>query len=119
MIFLSSAVSPLKLIKINTSFELIFPKSPCEQELASTKKEGAPTDESVEEIFLAIIPDLPTPEIITLPFLQLLIAFTALSKETLILFFNFFKDCISKSITCFAIFLKLLFVSFNGTRYLL
>ena len=53
---------------MSRSFELICPKSPCEHELGSTKKDGVPTDESVDEIFLAIIPDFPTPDKITLPF---------------------------------------------------
>ena len=71
IIFFNSADSPLLLIRIRTSLELIWPKSPWEHELASTKNEGVPTDESVEDIFFAIIPDLPTPDNIIFPFLQL------------------------------------------------
>ena len=40
-----------------------------------------PTDAKVEEIFFPIIPDFPIPEIITLPFLQLIIASTTLLKD--------------------------------------
>ena len=104
--FFNSPVSPLKLIKIRTSLELICPKSPWEQELASTKNDGVPTEDKVDAIFFAIIPDFPTPEIITLPFLQFNIAWTALLNEFLIFFFNFFNDWISVSITSFAILVK-------------
>ena len=82
------------LIKINTSFVLIWPKSPWEQELASTKKDGVPTEAKVEAIFFAIIPDFPTPDKITFPFLQSNILSTVflklLSKE----YFNLFKETI-------------------------
>ena len=81
MIFFSSKLSPLKIIKINTSLELIWPKSPWEHAAASTKKEGIPIEANVDDIFLPIIPDLPIPEITTLPFLQLIIASTALLKD--------------------------------------
>ena len=40
-----------------------------------------PTDAKVEEIFFPIIPDFPIPEIITFPFLQLIIASTTLLKD--------------------------------------
>ena len=50
------------------------------------KKEGVPTEDKVEAIFLPIIPDLPTPEIIILPFLQFKIAFTASLNELFIFF---------------------------------
>ena len=104
IIFFNSSVSPLKLIRIKTSLELIWPKSPWEQEFASTKKEGVPTDESVEEIFFPIIPDLPTPDIMILPFLHPIIASTAWLNDELRFFFNFFKELISVSITSLAIF---------------
>ena len=68
-----------------------------------------PTDASVDDIFLPIIPDFPTPEIITLPFLQFIIALTALLKELLILSFNFLKDFISFSITSLATGIKFFF----------
>ncbi len=38
-----------------------IPKFPCEQELASIKNEGVPTDAKVELIFAPIVPLLPTP----------------------------------------------------------
>ena len=112
IIFFNSALSPLKLINIKTSLEHICPKSPWEQAAASTKKEGIPIEANVEEIFFPIIPDLPTPEIIILPFLQFIIASTALLKELLILLFNFLRDFNSVSITCFAIGIKFFFFHF-------
>ena len=109
IIFFNSPLSPLKLIKISTSLELIWPKSAWEHAAASTKKDGIPTEASVDDIFLPIIPDLPIPEITTLPFLQLINALTALLKELLILIFNFFNDLISVSITSLAIGIKFFF----------
>ena len=50
-----------------------------------------PTDDKVDEIFLAIIPDFPTPEIIIFPFLQFKIASTASLKELLIFFLKLLK----------------------------
>ena len=47
-----------------------------------------PSEAFVEAIFLATIPDLPTPENITLT-LHLIIKLTILSKSLLIDFFNF------------------------------
>ena len=92
MIFFNSLLSPLKLIKIKISFELICPKSPWEQAFASTKKEGTPTEDRVEDIFFPIIPDFPIPVTTIFPFLQFNIASTTLPKESLISL-----ECIIKS----------------------
>ena len=62
-------------------------------------------DASVEEIFFAIIPDLPIPDKIIFPFLQFNIFSTAFLKLKSNEFFNLFKDTISVFITSFAIFL--------------
>ena len=83
IIFFNSTVLPELLIKIKISFLAILPKSPCEQSLAETANEGVPTDDKVAEILEAIIPLLPTPQIITFD-LHLKIAFTALLKDSLI-----------------------------------
>ena len=69
-----------------------------------------PIDESVAEIFEAIIPLLPTPQIITFD-LHLIIAFTALSKVSFIEFLSFFNARICNSITSLPI------SYFNGTKY--
>ncbi len=75
-----------------------------------------PTDDRVEDIFFAIIPDLPTPDKIIFPFLQFIMASTALLKFLSIEDFNFCKDCISVTITSCAIYLNLLF-NISETKY--
>ena len=55
----------------------------------STKKLGIPTLEKVADAFLAIKPDFPIPAKITFP-LQFKIKSTALIKELVKNFFNFF-----------------------------
>ena len=50
---------------------------------------GYLTEQNVDDIFLDIIPDLPTPEKIIFP-LHLIIELTILSKSLLIYFFKFF-----------------------------
>ena len=77
-----------------------------EHELASTKKEGVPTDERVDDIFFAIIPDLPTPDNIIFPFLQLVIAIIALLKFLSIEVLNFCNDFISKGNNFLCYFFK-------------
>ena len=59
-------------------------------ELGSRKKELIPTDEREALTFLAINPDLPTPEQTTLPFALWIIstAFTKFLLKTLLIFFN-------------------------------
>ena len=57
-----------------------------------------PTEDNVAEIFEAIIPLFPTPQITTFDS-HFEIIFIAFSKDELIEFFNFFKALISKSIT--------------------
>ena len=59
----------------NISFEVICPISPWLALDASKKKDGIPIDENVAAHFLLMIPLLPTPEIIILPFLQFKIVF--------------------------------------------
>ena len=63
-------------------------------------------------------PDLPTPEMITFPFLQFIIVFTVSSKDLPKLFFSFFNALISWSITSLAIDLKFFNFIFNVTKYL-
>ena len=58
-----------------------------------SSNEEMPKDESVEDIFLDIMPDFPTPEKITLP-LQFKIRSTALIKELLKTLLIFFSSCI-------------------------
>ena len=65
IILFSSDVFPELLINIKISFFVILPKSPCEQSDAEIEKDGVPTDDRVAEIFEAIIPLFPTPQIIT------------------------------------------------------
>ena len=64
--------------------------------------DGVPTDDSVAEIFDAIIPLFPTPHIITFD-LHFIIALTALSKDSFKENFNFFNALICNSITFFPI----------------
>ena len=88
--FFNSSVFPEWLININISWFVILPKSPWEQSFAEIENDGVPTDDKVADIFEAIFPLLPTPQIITFD-LHLLIAFTASSKDLLIELFNFFN----------------------------
>ena len=92
-----------KIAKNVIAFE-ILPKSPCEQSLAESAKDGLPTEDSVAAIFDAIRPLFPTPHKIIFDW-HFVIKSTAWLKELLIEFFNFFKASISRSITYFAIFL--------------
>ena len=78
--FFNSEVLPELLIKIKISLLVILPRSPCEQSLAETVKDGVPTEDNVAEIFDAIIPLLPTPQIITFD-LHFRIIFTASTKD--------------------------------------
>ena len=71
---------------------------------ASRKKDGVPVDESVAAHFFPTIPLLPTPEIITLPFLQLSINLTIFVNVSFILFLRKFSASISNLITSLAIF---------------
>ena len=87
------------------SFFVILPKSPWEQSLADIEKAGVPTEENVDAILEAIKPLFPTPAKITFDW-QFAITSTALLKEELIYFFNFFRPLISSSITFLAIFFK-------------
>ena len=57
------------------------------------QNDGVPTDDKVADIFDAIFPLLPTPQIITFD-LHLLITFTVLLKDLSIEFFNFFNALI-------------------------
>ena len=61
---------------------------------ASRKNDGIPIEEKVAAHFLLMIPLLPTPEIIILPFLQFNIAFTIWLNEFPIEDFIFFKALI-------------------------
>ena len=76
IIFFNSSVFPDKLIRINKSWFVILPRSPWEQSLADTEKDGQPTEDNVADIFEAIFPLLPTPQIIIFD-LHFVIAFTA------------------------------------------
>ena len=58
--------------------------------LAEIENDGVPTDDKVADIFDAILPLFPTPQIITFD-LHFAIAFTASSKDLSIEFFNFFS----------------------------
>ena len=89
----SSDVFPELEITIRISFFSIWPASPCETPVESTKKLGIPTLEKVAAAFLQIKEFLPTPEKITLP-LQFIIKSTALTKELLKTFFIFFNSLI-------------------------
>ena len=86
------------------SLLVILPKSPWEQSLADTEKDGVPTEDNVAEIFDAIIPLFPTPQIITFD-LHFDIALTASSNEEFIEFFNFLRAFICKLITSLPIWL--------------
>ena len=66
----------------------MLPKSPCEQSFADNEKDGVPTEDSVADILLAIIPLFPTPHKITFDW-QLTIALTARSKFLFNDFFSF------------------------------
>ena len=77
IIFCSSFVFPELLINIRISCFVILPKSPWEQSFAETVNDGVPTEDKVADIFEAIIPLLPTPQIMTLD-LHFAIVFTAL-----------------------------------------
>ena len=44
----------------------MLPRSPCEQSLAESEKEGVPTEDKVVDILAAINPLFPTPHKITL-----------------------------------------------------
>ena len=81
----SSSDFPELLIRIKRSFFEILPKSPCKQSLADNEKAGLPTEDIVEAILAAIRPLLPTPHKIIFD-VQEIIALTALSKLTFILF---------------------------------
>ena len=76
--FINSELSPEFDIKIIQSLFVTIPRSPWLASEGWRKNEEEPIDESVEDIFFAIIPDLPTPDNIILPFLQLSIASTTL-----------------------------------------
>ena len=60
---------------------------------AEIENDGVPTEDNVADIFDAILPLLPTPQIITFD-LHLMIALTASLKELLIELFNFFNALI-------------------------
>ena len=70
--------------------------------LAEIEKDGVPTEERVAEIFDAIIPLFPTPQIITFD-LHLEIAFTALLKDPFNPFFKLSRALISRLMTSFAV----------------
>ena len=100
--FFNSSVFPELLIRIKISWLVIFPRSPCAQSFGEIEKDGTPTDDSVAEIFDAIIPLFPTPHIITLD-LHFKMTLTASLKDLLIDFLSFLSALISKSITLFPI----------------
>ena len=66
-----------------------------EQINASRKNAGVPVEENVAAHFLPIMTLFPTPEIIILPSLQLIIILIRLTSELLIFFFKFLSALIS------------------------
>ena len=78
--------------------------------VADIEKDGVPTEDKVAEIFDAIIPLLPTPQIITFD-LHLAIAFTASLNESSSELLSFFNALICKSITLLPISLISFFIS--------
>ena len=70
-----------------------MPRSPWDASLAKRLNEGVPTDANVAAILDAIKPLLPTPHKITFDW-HFAIFTTALLKELLIFFFNFWSALI-------------------------
>src|SRR5688572_30485966 len=62
-----SSVSPLLLSTITTSFAFTIPRPPCKASEGCRYREAVPVLVRVAAIFCAMIPDLPTPTITTLP----------------------------------------------------
>ena len=115
-----SDVSPLYEIKITISFFSIAPREPWPASLASIKKLEIPTEEKVLLKIAPTAPDFPVPENITLPPFLFNILLTALSKDLLIVFFNFFIALVSSSITFFAIcFKSIFFIQFFNVQMLI
>ena len=77
------------------SLLVILPKSPWEQSLAETEKDGVPTEDKVADIFDAIIPLFPTPQTITFD-LHFDNNLTAWLNDMFIEFFSFFKALICR-----------------------
>ena len=82
---------------------------------AEIEKDGVPTDDRVAEIFEAIIPLFPTPQIITFD-LHFSKAFTLLLNDSLFEYLSFSKALICNSITFLPIFFISFFI-FNETKY--